>query len=69
MISILLETGEASYHASYDEGTVRFLRQAGVNVKRLKLAVVGVHGNGHLQFLEKKNLEIIELLKKWMGTI
>lgn len=68
-IPVLLETGEASSHASYDDFTVRFLRQAGVNVKRLKLANEGIHGNGYLQFLEKNNLEIIELLERWIKTI
>lgn len=68
-IPVLLETGEASSHASYDEFTVRFLRQAGVNVKHLKLADEGIHGNGHLQFLEKNNLEIIEMLEKWIRAI
>lgn len=68
-IPVLLETGEASSHAAYDEFTVRFLRQAGVNVERLKLADKGIHGNGHLQFLEKNNLEIIELLEKWIAAI
>ena len=68
-IPVLLETGEASSHASYDEFTVRFLRQAGVNVKHLKLAEEGIHGNGHLQFLEKNNLEIIEMLEKWIKGI
>ena len=68
-IPVLLETGEASSHASYDEFTVRFLRQAGVDVKHLKLADVGIHGNGHLQFLEENNLQIIEVLEKWIETI
>ena len=68
-IPVLLETGEASSHTSYDEFTVRFLRQAGVNVEHLKLAEKGIHGNGHLQFLERNNLEIIELLEKWIGAI
>jgi len=64
-----VETGEASSHAAYDDSTVQFLRQAGVNVKHLKLADEGIHGNGHLQFLEKNNLEIIELLEKWIAEI
>lgn len=68
-IPVLLETGEASSHAAYDEFTVRFLRQAGVNVEHLKLADRGIHGNGHLQFLETNNLEIIELLEKWIAII
>ena len=68
-VPVLLETGEASSHASYDEFTVRFLRQAGVNVQHVKLADEGIHGNGHLQFLEKNNVEIIELLEKWIRMI
>ena len=65
-IPILLETGEASSHASYDDFTVQFLRQAGVNVTHMKLADEEIHGNGHLQFLEKNNLEIIERLQRWI---
>ncbi|KAL8788892.1 MAG: hypothetical protein Q9213_001415 [Squamulea squamosa] len=68
-IPVLVETGEASSHAAYDEFTVQFLRQAGVSVEHLKLAEKGIHGNGHLQFLEMNNLEIIELLENWVGTI
>ncbi len=65
-IPVLLETGEASAHAAYDEFTVRYLQQAGVNVEHLKLADEGIHGNGHLQFFEKNNLEIVELLESWI---
>ena len=68
-IPMLLETGEASSHAAYDEFTVMFLRQAGVNVMHLKLADEGIHGNGHTQFLELNNLDIIELLEKWIATV
>ena len=68
-IPVLLETGEASAHAAYDEFTVRFLRQAGVNVEHLRLADNEIRGNGHLQFLEMNNLEIIELLEKWIAAI
>lgn len=68
-IPVLLVTGEASSHAAYDEFTVRYLRQAGVNVEHLKLADKGVHGNGHLLFLELNNLVIIQLLEKWITAI
>ena len=67
-VPVLVETGEASYHASYDDFTVRFLRQAGVNATHLPLAEKGIHGNGHLQFLEKNNLEIVKMLEKWIRT-
>ena len=68
-IPVLLETAEASYHAGYDDFTVQFLRQAGVEVEHLKLGDNGIHGNGHLQFLELNNLEIVALLEKWISAI
>ncbi|KAL8800264.1 MAG: hypothetical protein Q9182_005288 [Xanthomendoza sp. 2 TL-2023] len=68
-IPVLVDTGEASSHASYDDFTVQFLRQAGVSVEHFKLAEKGIYGNGHLQFLETNNLEIIELLEEWIAKI
>ena len=68
-IPVLLETGEASSHASYDGFTEEYLRQAGVNVERLKLADKDIYGNGHLQFLELNNLDIIKLLERWIAAI
>ena len=68
-IPVLVETAEASSHAAYDEFTVRFLRQAGVSVEHLKLSDEGIHGNGHLQFLELNNLDIIQQLEKWISAI
>lgn len=56
-LPVLLETAETSSYASYDDFTLRFLRQASVNVKHLKLADEGIHGNGHYNFLKKKKKE------------
>jgi len=67
-IPILIETGEASYHAMFDHCTFEFLKQAGCEkVEHLKLADIGIHGNGHLQFLEKNSDEIVEVLEKWIS--
>lgn len=63
---LLMVTAEASTHAAYDSFTTEFLRQAGVTVQHMMLANHGVHGNGHFMFLEKNNLEILELVEKWM---
>jgi pimeloyl-ACP methyl ester carboxylesterase len=66
-IPILIETGEASYHAMYDHCTFEFLKQAGCRrVEHIKLADIGIHGNGHLQFLEKNSDEIAEVIEKWV---
>ena len=55
-------TGEASYHAGYDDYTVRFLRQAGVDATHIRLADEGIHGNGHMMMLEKNSAEIAALI-------
>jgi pimeloyl-ACP methyl ester carboxylesterase len=65
-IPVLLETSEASYHAVYDDCTYAFLKQAGVPAERLKLADVGIHGNGHLHFMEKNSDQIASVLEGWI---
>jgi hypothetical protein len=62
----LVVTGEASFHAPYDYCTVKYLRQVGVNVEYLDLGKEGIHGNGHMLFMEKNNLEIAERVYKWL---
>ena len=65
-IPVLVVTGEASYHAVYDHCTVAYLAQAGVAVEHLRLALQGVHGNGHMMMLELNNLKIAALLDEWL---
>ena len=65
-IPILMVTGEASYHAPYDHGTSRFLQQAGVAHTFVRLADVGIRGNGHMMMLEKNNLEIAAYFERWL---
>jgi len=65
-IPVLVETGEASYHEVYEECTVVYLRQAGVDVEWLRLEKAGIHGNAHLQFMEENSDEIAEVLHKWI---
>lgn len=65
-ISVLIEVSEASYHTVYDHCTVDFLRQAGVKVDFIRLEDLNIHGNGHMQMMEKNNLEIAEVLHKWI---
>jgi pimeloyl-ACP methyl ester carboxylesterase len=65
---ILILTSEASYHAAYDHCTVKYLEQAGVHPKWIKLADAGIHGNGHMMMLEKNNGEIAALMSRWLDT-
>lgn len=38
------------------------MRQAAVEVSYLKLADIGIHGNGHFLYLEKNNVGIAEVV-------
>ncbi|RDW83851.1 alpha/beta hydrolase [Aspergillus mulundensis] len=69
-VPILIDTGEASYHATYDYCFIKFLKQAGVkNVQHLELGKRGIHGNAHLQFLEKNSDAIAGVLHEWIGNV
>lgn len=65
-IPILIVTAEASYHAPYDHCTSLFLKQAGVRHDFVRLADVGIRGNGHMMMLEKNNLEIAAYFRQWL---
>lgn len=62
---VLVVTADASYHAPYDHCTVRYLRQAGVDVTWLKLAEHGIEGNSHVLMLEKNSDAIAALVIDW----
>ncbi|KAF7556574.1 hypothetical protein G7Z17_g1329 [Cylindrodendrum hubeiense] len=66
---ILLVTSEASYHAPYDYCTVRFLKQAGCSkTQHLELGEAGIHGNGHMFFMEQNSDKIQKVLQKWISA-
>jgi len=65
-VPTLILTAEASYHAPYDHCTVRYLEQAGVRPIWIKLADVGIRGNGHMMMLEKNNMEIAAVMSGWL---
>jgi len=62
----LILTGEASYHAPYDHCTVKYLQQAGVRPTWIKLADVGIRGNGHMMMLERNNADIAKVISTWL---
>jgi pimeloyl-ACP methyl ester carboxylesterase len=63
---IMIMTAEASYHATYDHCTVKFLEQAGVHPTWIKLGEAGIHGNGHMIMIEKNSMEVAELIHRWL---
>jgi pimeloyl-ACP methyl ester carboxylesterase len=62
---VLVVTADASYHAPYDHCTVKYLRQAGVDVTWLTLAEHGICGNSHVLMLEKNSDAIAALVIDW----
>lgn len=69
-LPILLLTTESSYHAPYDYCTVDFLVQAGCNqTEHLQLADVGIHGNGHMVFMENNSDQVQGLLHEWIQAL
>jgi hypothetical protein len=68
-VPILIVMSEASYHASYDHCTAAYLTQAGVKNTYIRLADVGVHGNGHMMMLEKNNMAIAGVMAGWLDRI
>jgi hypothetical protein len=52
---------EPSCHA-----TAEYLRECGASVDELRLADLGLQGNGHAMMLEKNNAEVAALLTDWI---
>jgi len=66
-IPVLTVTSETSWHGIFDDCTVDFLRQAGLTVNFVRLQDVGIHGNGHMMFMELNSDEIAEkVVGKWI---
>ncbi len=65
-IPTVIVMSEASYHAGYDHCTAAYLTQAGVRNTLIRLADVGVRGNGHMMMIEKNNLEIAGVIAQWL---
>jgi pimeloyl-ACP methyl ester carboxylesterase len=59
-------TGEASFRATYDHCTSKFLTQAGVRNTHLRLEKAGLHGNGHMMMLEQNSAAIAEVIANWL---
>lgn len=67
---ILMITGEASYHMTHDYCLARYLVQAGCKkTKHLELGEMGIHGNGHMFFMEKNSDDIFKILHDWIKEL
>ena len=65
-IPVSVIVSEASYHAPYDHCTALYLRQAGVPADLIRLADLGIRGNGHMMMLEKNSDDIARVMDQWI---
>jgi pimeloyl-ACP methyl ester carboxylesterase len=65
-IPIMLLHAEASFAMPTAHCGAAFLDQAGVANDFVKLADLGIHGNGHFMMLEKNNLEVAGVIADWL---
>ncbi|KAF4446285.1 fusarubin cluster-esterase [Fusarium austroafricanum] len=69
-IPILIVTGAASYHMPYEHCTAAYYRQAGCSkTDHIELGTIGIHGNGHMLFMEKNSDEIQVVVEKWIRQV
>ncbi|KAG6849946.1 hypothetical protein H0H93_003318 [Arthromyces matolae] len=68
-IPVLMITSESSYHSIYDNCTAQYLIQAGVSVDHVHLENIGIHGNGHMMFMERNGLQIAGVVHDWIKTV
>ena len=72
-VPVAVVMSEASYHAAYDHCTVNYLKQASVPTDFIRLADVGIRGNGHMMMLEKNSDDIARVMDEWivrqLGTV
>jgi pimeloyl-ACP methyl ester carboxylesterase len=66
-IPTLQMSAEASFGAPTAHCNAAFLKQAGVPVDFIRLADIGIRGNGHFLMLEKNNLEIAAAIADWLN--
>lgn len=59
-------TAEASGHEEADAAVVAHLAEAGVPAQHVRLAELGIRGNGHLMMLERNSGEIARVICRWL---
>src|SRR5262252_1944678 len=67
-VPTVIVTGEASFRATYDHCTSKFLSQAGVRNTHLRLEKAGLHGNGHMMMLEQNSAAIADVVGDWLDA-
>lgn len=67
-IPVLDIVGQASFVAAREHSLPKYLAQAGVESKFVRLEDVGITGNGHMMMIEKNNLDIAEFISSQLSA-
>jgi len=59
-------TGEGGTVGTFDHCIINYLKQVGGTPEWIKLANIGIKGNGHYMHLELNNLRIAKLVENWI---
>ena len=68
-LPIAVVTAQSSGHGPADRQTAEYLRRCGARVTEMRLAELGIHGNGHAMMLEKNNADIVTAITKWITGV
>jgi pimeloyl-ACP methyl ester carboxylesterase len=66
-LPVAVVTAECSGFGPSCEATAAYLRECGADVTELRLAELGVHGNGHAMMLERNNAGIAAVITDWIA--
>jgi len=66
-VPIVMIQSESSDHTSTDHCVAKYFEQAGVHPTFIRLAAIGIRGNTHHMMLEKNNLEIADVIYRWLA--
>jgi pimeloyl-ACP methyl ester carboxylesterase len=66
-IPVLFLNAEGGYHREFDHCLAKWLNQAGVQTKFVRLEDVGLTGNGHMMMLEKNSADIAKYIGDWLS--
>jgi pimeloyl-ACP methyl ester carboxylesterase len=67
-VPIAIVTAEASPTNDTDPGIAATLKQAGCSVEHIRLADLGIHGNGPMVMLEKNNRAALQPILDWLSA-
>jgi pimeloyl-ACP methyl ester carboxylesterase len=63
---VMVMEAEASFYAGYNHCNVEYLEQAGVKVDFIRLAGLGIHGNGHMMMMERNSDALAQVIVDWL---